>query len=108
MPDRDELSEIIAELSLNASDRASAILGASVLDGALESVILPKFRKLTEAQIKELFGPDSPLGFTLSAGVRNLLDEEPPYMTSYDDMNTIHFSYDTQGRYYFASGRMSF
>ena len=69
MPDRDELTEIIAELSLNASDRASAILGAAVLDGALESVILPKFRKLTEAQIKELFGPDSPLG-TFSAKIR--------------------------------------
>jgi len=44
--------------------------------------------------------------FTL--GVRNLLDEDPPYVTNYDDMNTIQFSYDTAGRYYYARVRYSF
>lgn len=39
---------------------------------------------------------------TFTAGVRNLTDEEPPYVTAYDDMNTLQFSYDTQGRYYYA------
>jgi iron complex outermembrane receptor protein len=39
------------------------------------------------------------MDFTI--GVRNALDEEPPYLTNYDDMNTIQFSYDTAGRYYY-------
>ena len=42
--------------------------------------------------------------FTL--GVRNVLDKEPPYVTNYDDMNTIQYSYDTAGRYMY--GRVSY
>ncbi len=44
----------------------------------------------------------------LTAGIRNLTDEEPPYVTAYDDMNTLQFSYDTQGRYYYLRARLSF
>ncbi len=43
---------------------------------------------------------------TLTLGARNLTDETPPYVTNYDDMNTIHFSYDTAGRYLYS--RISF
>ena len=39
-------------------------------------------------------------------GIRNALDAEPPYVTNNDDMNTIHFSYDTAGRYLY--GRVSY
>lgn len=42
---------------------------------------------------------------TVTLGIRNLTDEEPPYVTNYDDINTIHFSYDTAGRY--AYGRVT-
>ena len=45
---------------------------------------------------------------TFTAGIRNLTDEDPPYMTAYDDMNTLQFSYDTQGRYYYARAAVSF
>jgi iron complex outermembrane receptor protein len=45
---------------------------------------------------------------TLSAGVRNLLDEDPPYVSAYDDMNTLQFSYDTQGRYYYTRAQVKF
>lgn len=45
---------------------------------------------------------------TVTAGVRNLTDEEPPYVTAYDDMNTLQFSYDTQGRYYYTRVSVSF
>lgn len=45
---------------------------------------------------------------TFTVGVRNLTDEEPPYVTAYDDMNTIQFSYDTQGRYYYTRAKMTF
>lgn len=45
---------------------------------------------------------------TFTLGVRNLTDEEPPYVTSYDDMNTIQYSYDTQGRYIYARAGVSF
>ncbi len=44
---------------------------------------------------------------TFTAGIRNLTDEEPPYVTAYDDMNTLQFSYDTQGRYYYARVALS-
>jgi iron complex outermembrane receptor protein len=39
--------------------------------------------------------------FTFTAGIRNLADEDPPYVTSNDDMNTLQSSYDTAGRYYY-------
>ncbi len=45
---------------------------------------------------------------TFTVGVRNLTDEEPPYVTAYDDMNTLQFSYDTQGRYYYARASVTF
>jgi len=43
--------------------------------------------------------------FTFTLGVRNLFDEEPPYVSNYDDMNTINYNYDTAGRYFY--GRIS-
>jgi len=45
---------------------------------------------------------------TFTAGVRNLTDEDPPYVTAYDDMNTIQFSYDTEGRFYYARAQVAF
>jgi iron complex outermembrane receptor protein len=45
---------------------------------------------------------------TFTAGVRNLTDEDPPYVTAYDDMNTIQFSYDTEGRFYYARAQVTF
>lgn len=46
-------------------------------------------------------------GWSFALGVRNLFDEDPPYVTNYDDMNTIQFSYDTAGRYFYARVRYS-
>jgi len=40
-------------------------------------------------------------GVEFTFGIRNLLDEEPPYLTNNDDMNTIPASYDTAGRYFY-------
>lgn len=45
---------------------------------------------------------------TMTAGVRNLLDEEPPYVTNNTDMNTLNFSYDTAGRYFYTRVGFSF
>jgi len=45
---------------------------------------------------------------TFTVGVRNLTDEDPPYVTAYDDMNTLQFSYDTQGRYIYGRASISF
>lgn len=45
---------------------------------------------------------------TFTAGVRNLTDEEPPYVTAYDDMNTLQFSYDTLGRYFYTRVQFNF
>jgi|TARA_B100001964_G_C14209796_1_gene589925 iron complex outermembrane receptor protein len=45
---------------------------------------------------------------TFTGGIRNLTDEEPPYVTAYDDMNTLQLSYDTQGRYYYARAQLAF
>ena len=45
---------------------------------------------------------------TFTLGVRNLTDEEPPYVTAYDDMNTLQYSYDTQGRYLYGRASINF
>lgn len=45
---------------------------------------------------------------TLTLGVRNLTDRTPPYVTAYDDMNTLQFSYDTLGRYYYGRAEYKF
>ena len=45
---------------------------------------------------------------TFTLGMRNVTDEEPPYVTAYDDMNTLQFSYDTQGRYIYGRASVSF
>ena len=45
---------------------------------------------------------------TFTVGVRNLTDEDPPYVTAYDDMNTLQFSYDTQGRYIYGRASIDF
>ncbi len=45
---------------------------------------------------------------TFTAGIRNLTDEDPPYMTNNDDMNTINFSYDTAGSYYYVRAGIEF
>jgi iron complex outermembrane receptor protein len=39
-------------------------------------------------------------------GARNLFDEDPPYMTNYDDMNTLHYSYETSGQYWYGRWQM--
>jgi len=44
----------------------------------------------------------------LSAGVRNLTDEEPPFFTFPIDQNTDPATYDMLGRFYFASLRATF
>lgn len=46
--------------------------------------------------------------YDFALGVRNLLDEEPPYVTEYDDMNTIPASYDTAGRYFYVRAGVKF
>jgi len=45
---------------------------------------------------------------TFTLGIRNLADEDPPYVTAYDDMNTLNFSYDTQGRYIYGRASLNF
>ncbi|SEA34831.1 TonB-dependent receptor plug domain-containing protein [Microbulbifer marinus] len=45
-------------------------------------------------------------GITLSGGIRNLFNQQPPYVTNYDDMNTLPLNYDTVGRFYY--GRVNF
>ena len=45
---------------------------------------------------------------TFTLGIRNLTDEDPPYVTAYDDMNTLQYSYDTQGRYIYGRASISF
>ena len=45
---------------------------------------------------------------TLTAGIRNVFDRQPPYVTAYDDMNTLPASYDTAGRYYYVRATLRF
>ena len=45
-------------------------------------------------------------GWNFALGARNVLDAKPPYVSNNGDMNTIHFSYDTAGAYYY--GRVTY
>ncbi|GAA5194817.1 TonB-dependent receptor [Ferrimonas gelatinilytica] len=44
----------------------------------------------------------------LTFGVKNLFDEEAPYLTGNQDMNTIPASYDTAGQYWYARVSVKF
>jgi iron complex outermembrane receptor protein len=44
--------------------------------------------------------------WNFAAGVRNLANTKPPYVSNNQDMNTINNSYDTAGRYFY--GRISY
>ncbi|WGL16359.1 TonB-dependent receptor [Microbulbifer bruguierae] len=46
--------------------------------------------------------------FTVSAGIRNMWNQQPPYVTNYDDMNTLMRSYDTVGRFFYGSVTLKF
>ena len=45
---------------------------------------------------------------TLSAGVNNLFDKEPPYYTGNNDSNTDPYTFDTLGRRLFAGMNIKF
>jgi iron complex outermembrane receptor protein len=45
---------------------------------------------------------------TFTLGIRNVTDEDPPYMTNNHDMNTLPFSYDTAGTYFYARAGIVF
>lgn len=45
-------------------------------------------------------------GLTVTFGIRNLFDKQPPYVTANQDMNTLNSSYDTAGRYLY--GRVNY
>ncbi|WP_269455089.1 TonB-dependent receptor domain-containing protein [Microbulbifer elongatus] len=45
---------------------------------------------------------------TLTGGIRNMWNQQPPYVTNYDDMNTLMRSYDTVGRFFYGSVTLQF
>ena len=45
---------------------------------------------------------------TFSGGIRNMWNQQPPYVTNNDDMNTLMRSYDTVGRFFYGSVTLSF
>ncbi len=45
---------------------------------------------------------------TVVLGARNITDEDPPYVTNYDDMNTLHYTYETAGAYYYSRVSLRF
>ncbi len=47
-------------------------------------------------------------GVKISGGIRNVWDQQPPYVTNYDDMNTLPLNYDTIGRFFYGSITLSF
>jgi len=46
--------------------------------------------------------------YTVTAGARNLFDKQPPYISTYDDMNTINNSYDLAGQYWYVKATARF
>ncbi|AQS37017.1 TonB-dependent receptor family protein [Shewanella psychrophila] len=45
---------------------------------------------------------------SLTMGIKNLFDQDAPYITNNQDMNTIPASYDTAGQYWYARVNVSF
>ena len=45
---------------------------------------------------------------TLSGGINNLLDEQPPYYSGNNDANTDPYTYDVLGRYFFVKAGIKF
>ena len=45
---------------------------------------------------------------TLTGGIRNMWNQQPPYVTNYDDMNTLPLNYDTVGRFFYGSVTFKF
>ncbi|RUO76995.1 TonB-dependent receptor domain-containing protein [Idiomarina seosinensis] len=45
---------------------------------------------------------------TLTLGIRNVFDKQPPYVSNNNDMNTLNTSYDTAGQYWYARVGLSF
>jgi iron complex outermembrane receptor protein len=45
---------------------------------------------------------------SLTVGIKNLFDQDAPYMTNNQDMNTIPSSYDTAGQYWYAKVNVKF
>lgn len=45
---------------------------------------------------------------TVSGGIRNVWNQQPPYVTNNDDMNTLPLNYDTIGRFFYGSVTLSF
>ncbi len=46
--------------------------------------------------------------YTISAGARNLFDVKPPYLSNYDDSNTVNYSYDLAGQYLYVKATARF
>ncbi|TLM79911.1 TonB-dependent receptor plug domain-containing protein [Microbulbifer harenosus] len=44
----------------------------------------------------------------ITGGIRNVWNQQPPYVTNYDDMNTLMRSYDTVGRFFYGSVTFQF
>lgn len=44
----------------------------------------------------------------ISGGIRNVWNQQPPYVTNYDDMNTLPLNYDTIGRFFYGSVTLRF
>ena len=45
---------------------------------------------------------------SLTVGIKNLFDQEAPYISNNQDMNTIPSSYDTAGQYWYAKVNVKF
>ncbi|TYK66422.1 TonB-dependent receptor plug domain-containing protein [Colwellia echini] len=46
--------------------------------------------------------------YNVSVGARNLFDVKPPYLSNYDDANTINYSYDLAGQYLYVNATARF
>ena len=44
----------------------------------------------------------------ISGGIRNVWNQQPPYLTNYDDMNTLPITYDTLGRFFYGTVTFTF
>ena len=95
------------DLSIGSNAALAAVIVVRFTDslGAVPSLFIAVAVSTLIGAIQGYFIVNN-MSFT--AGIRNLTDEDPPYVTNYPDMNTINISYEMAGTYYYVRAGIEF
>ncbi|TMN86114.1 hypothetical protein CWB72_20245 [Pseudoalteromonas phenolica] len=96
----DAKQDLAQGIASGVSEEALEVLKNGVTEAELDSADSSAEAYITHNLSVSYYVSDN---FSVSAGIRNLTDETPPYFTDYGDSNTDQYTYDTVGRRWFMS-----